>query len=303
LQYVNLLELKGHSSLSLTQSFNPAQQAAYDSLAHTPEVTFIHGPFGTGKTTLNIAHAVETISNPDAVNKVLYIVESNAAVDDVGLCIRAKADTSGLKHKLILRAHALKDQQQGIIAPEPILRVGGSLLAPMCHNQVQRNLLAMPGRDVRFVRDGIRPDQVATHRPSYINAILIQRAGILIPGGSVRTVAGYAQSIRYSRWVYLAPPERETGSPRGRYRICSKLKRCLDKKDYLIPQNYGNCIDEEYQQQIIEELEADRFEMRIMDSLIASNPEDGVPMAEIYESTARAYFAFIDFSHRVSSTL
>jgi hypothetical protein len=77
----------------------------------------------------------------------------------------------------------------------------------------------------------------------------------------------------------------------------------LDKKDYLIPQIYGNCIDKEYQQQIIEELEADRFEMRIMDSLIASNPEDGVPTAEIYESTARAYFAFIDFSHRVSSTL
>lgn len=37
----------------------------------------------------------------------------------------------------------------------------------------------------------------------------------------------------------------------------------LDKKDYLIPHIYGNYIDEEYQQKIIEELEADRFEMRV----------------------------------------
>jgi DNA replication protein DnaC len=65
-----------------------AQKDAYNSLAQTPEVTLIHGPFGTGKTTLNIAHALEVISNPDTKNKVLYLVESNAAVDDVALRMR-----------------------------------------------------------------------------------------------------------------------------------------------------------------------------------------------------------------------
>jgi Protein of unknown function (DUF3716) len=41
----------------------------------------------------------------------------------------------------------------------------------------------MPGRDVPFVRGAITPQQLATHRPSYVNAVLIQRAGVLIPAG------------------------------------------------------------------------------------------------------------------------
>jgi hypothetical protein len=31
---------------------------------------------------------------------------------------------------------------------------------------------------------------------------------------------------------------------------------------------------------------------------IASNPADGNPTAEVFDSTARAYFAFIDFSDK-----
>jgi hypothetical protein len=41
----------------------------------------------------------------------------------------------------------------------------------------------MPGRDVPFVRGAITPQQLGTHRPSYVNAILIQRAGVLVPAG------------------------------------------------------------------------------------------------------------------------
>ena len=56
-------------------------------------------------------------------------------------------------------------------------------LVALCHNQVQQAVVALPGINVRFVRGAITPAQVITHRPSYVNAILIQRAGILIPGG------------------------------------------------------------------------------------------------------------------------
>lgn len=34
-----------------------------------------------------------------------------------------------------------------------------------------------------FVRGAITPQQVSTHRPSYVNAILIQRGGAVVPGG------------------------------------------------------------------------------------------------------------------------
>lgn len=37
----------------------------------------------------------------------------------------------------------------------------------------------MPGRNVDFVRGRITPAQVGTHRPSYINALLIQSRGIV----------------------------------------------------------------------------------------------------------------------------
>lgn len=69
---------------------------------------------------------------------------------------------------------------------DPILRVGGQVLGPLCHNNLQQTVLAMPGRDVRFVRGSITQQQVRTHRPSYVNAILIQSRGSLVPGGCSR---------------------------------------------------------------------------------------------------------------------
>lgn len=63
------------------------------------------------------------------------------------------------------------------------LQVSGEELKALCHTEVQKRVLARPGHAVDYVPGSIRPDQVQTHRPSYINAILIQRSGILIPGG------------------------------------------------------------------------------------------------------------------------
>lgn len=39
-------------------------------------------------------------------------------------------------------------------------------------------MLALPGQDVQFIRGSIIPSQVGMHRPSYINAILIQSRGV-----------------------------------------------------------------------------------------------------------------------------
>ncbi len=65
----------------------------------------------------------------------------------------------------------------------PVLLVSGQQLSPLCHNQLQQTVLALPGRDVSFVRGAITPQQLGTHRQSYVNAVLIQRAGVLIPRG------------------------------------------------------------------------------------------------------------------------
>ncbi|CAK7237538.1 hypothetical protein SCUCBS95973_009984, partial [Sporothrix curviconia] len=58
-----------------------------------------------------------------------------------------------------------------------VLRVGGRQLATWCHNAVQNNLLDRPGQDVIIVRGKITPDQIRTHRPSYINALLTASRG------------------------------------------------------------------------------------------------------------------------------
>ena len=39
----------------------------------------------------------------------------------------------------------------------PVLLVGGQQLAPYCHNNQQRAVLAMPGQNVPFVRGAILP--------------------------------------------------------------------------------------------------------------------------------------------------
>ena len=50
-------------------------------------------------------------------------------------------------------------------------------MASFVHSPQGRAVLALPGQDVVFVRGAITPTQVGTHRPSYVNAILIQSRG------------------------------------------------------------------------------------------------------------------------------
>lgn len=59
----------------------------------------------------------------------------------------------------------------------PVLIVGQQQLAFWVHSPQARAVLALMGRDVEFVRGSITPIQVGSHRPSYINAILIQSRG------------------------------------------------------------------------------------------------------------------------------
>jgi hypothetical protein len=57
------------------------------------------------------------------------------------------------------------------------LYCGRQELAEFCHNNMQRAVLGLPGRDVVFVRARVREDQLRSHRPSYINAFLIASRG------------------------------------------------------------------------------------------------------------------------------
>jgi superfamily I DNA and/or RNA helicase len=111
LHCINLLRLEGASKLDLTRNFNDAQQKAYASLANTPELTLIHRPFGTGKTTFLASSAIEIVSTPNNQQKILYIVESNPAVDNIALRIRDLADKNSLSHKEIICAYTLKDEK------------------------------------------------------------------------------------------------------------------------------------------------------------------------------------------------
>lgn len=78
---------------------------------------------------------------------------------------------------------ALAQAQAG---QNPLLIVGGQQLANYAHSAPGRALLALPGVDVPFVLGAITPNQVRSQRPSYINAILIQSRGALVPGGCSR---------------------------------------------------------------------------------------------------------------------
>lgn len=58
-----------------------------------------------------------------------------------------------------------------------VLPVGGSQLAPFVHNTRQWALLGQPGQDVLIIRGSIRGYQLAMHRPSYVNSLLIASRG------------------------------------------------------------------------------------------------------------------------------
>ena len=56
----------------------------------------------------------------------------------------------------------------------PVLLVGQQQLAVYIHSPQGRAALALPGQDVEIVRGSVSPAQILSHRPSYLNAILIQ---------------------------------------------------------------------------------------------------------------------------------
>ncbi|EDN08837.1 predicted protein [Histoplasma mississippiense (nom. inval.)] len=62
-------------------------------------------------------------------------------------------------------------------SPHRILFVADQQLSPFTHSPQSRAVLALPGQDVPFVRGSMTELQVRSHRPSYINAILIQSRG------------------------------------------------------------------------------------------------------------------------------
>ena len=62
----------------------------------------------------------------------------------------------------------------------PVLPIGGQQLAPYVHTHIGQQLLARPGAPVPFVRGSISTQQIKQHRPSYINALLIQSRGIAL---------------------------------------------------------------------------------------------------------------------------
>ena len=112
LQRVNLHNLKGESKLDVTERFNTAQKDIYESWANAREIEILHGPFGTGKTTILLSLATEVMSNPIRT-QVLYTVESNKAVDDVALRLEALCTEYGLR-KSIIRAYSLKGEKSQV---------------------------------------------------------------------------------------------------------------------------------------------------------------------------------------------
>ena len=113
LQMVDLLKLKGTSSFTPPDNFNTSQMQWWNSLTETQEVSFLHGGYGAGKTTLVMSLCVNVLSNPDQRNQVLYTIENNQAVDDVALRLHAMVEKNGLKKKII-RAHALKGEKSEV---------------------------------------------------------------------------------------------------------------------------------------------------------------------------------------------
>jgi hypothetical protein len=59
----------------------------------------------------------------------------------------------------------------------PVLPIGGQQLAPFIHSDEGIKVLALPGRDVPFIRGRINGRQILYHRYSYIHALLIASRG------------------------------------------------------------------------------------------------------------------------------
>jgi len=66
---------------------------------------------------------------------------------------------------------------------DSVLFVDQQQLAQYAHSSQTRAILVLPDVNVLFVRLHITLNQVRTHQLLYINAILIQSQGVLVPAG------------------------------------------------------------------------------------------------------------------------
>ena len=76
-----------------------------------------------------------------------------------------------------------------------VLFYNGQQLAGSCHNTAQRTVLGLPGQNVTVVRGYATPAQVATQRPSYINALLIQSRGVAVNPACSACVRSQSMSV------------------------------------------------------------------------------------------------------------
>jgi Protein of unknown function (DUF3716) len=84
-----------------------------------------------------------------------------------------------LYNAVVAAANAAAAAPQGLLVVAPRLPVGGQELAPLVHSQLGRAVLVLPGQPISYRPGQITPEQVLMHRPSYINALLIQSRGVV----------------------------------------------------------------------------------------------------------------------------
>lgn len=79
--------------------------------------------------------------------------------------------------------------------------ISGNQMRRFIHNNLQRGLMALPGRPVMYLHNSVRLEQVTSMRDSYVNAFLIQSRGFPTP----RPCSACRTMMRLDRDGYARP--------------------------------------------------------------------------------------------------
>lgn len=80
----------------------------------------------------------------------------------------------------------------------PVLPIQGqAYLTPYVHTDAGLRLLAQPGQPVPFIRGRISARQIQQHRPSYINALLIQSRGVRLARPCTHCRRGHGRRLPF----------------------------------------------------------------------------------------------------------
>lgn len=132
-------------------------------------------------------------NNNNNENTALVRVQYDPSVQDI---------TGAMVNKFVSPIRVARYDEKGRrILIVRLTAAGNKALQELCHTNEQKEVWRFPSYEFEVVEGSLKVSQFLTHRPSYVNALLIASRGIKVPSVCTNNKKGvFPESVRLPGW-------------------------------------------------------------------------------------------------------